>query len=315
VNLFLERSCDQGCAFCYAREWLEDQLPARASLAELQPLFEHYASLVAHAGPPPPWDGEGGEAAMLRRVAGTVTLLGGEPTAHPEFPEVVRTLRGLGLGVCLFTAGSHPERVRVVADQLWFVTLNGRFVRRAQALGIDPSRLSAHLALRPGDDVVALLTGVANEGVSSVVLAFAAPAGGADGPFFTPDDLPAMAEVYSQASQSAKALGITLGWDCSFPSCLDPGRFPARCLPAPVLDPRGLVSVCGGAYFLESAARPLLDFDSLAGLHAFTMDLYARLRRRPTPFAACADCAELPQACHGGCLALRRGYGEAARPG
>ncbi len=246
---------------------------------------------------------------MLRRASGTVTLLGGEPALHPDFEGVVRLLRELGLGVCLFTAGAHPVPVRAVADQVWFVTINGRFVQRASRLGVEPQRLSAHLPLRPGDEVEALLDQVADAGISSAILAFAAPAGGAKGPFLTPSELPAMRELYDRAVHAAERRGLTLGWDCSFPRCLDPGRFPSRCLPVPVLDPSGMVSACGGSYFDDGAARPLADFASLAELHAFSTGIHRRLEALPTPFQRCAACQDFPQACHGGCLALRAGGG------
>lgn len=304
MNLFLTRDCDQGCAFCYALAWMGGDSRDDASLERLWPALEHYARLVRGAGAPPLWQAGAGPAELLASSAGTVNLLGGEPTAHPAFAEVVRRLRSLRLGVNLFTSGAHPERVRSVADSLWFVTLNGRFVERAPLLGVELTRMAAHLPLRPGDDVVALLEAVARAGLRSAVLAFAAPAGGAAGPFFAPPDLAAMAAVVQAAEAAGARLGLTLGWDCAPPRCVLPDG-PGRCLPVPVLDCRGMVSVCGGAYLLEARLRPIQDFDSIAALHTWVQEVYSELSQRPSPYEACQACPQLDEACMGMCLGWR----------
>ncbi len=300
MNLFLTRRCDEGCAFCYARGWLQPGSSADA-LDRLWPALEHYAALVRAAGPPTPGD-------PLAASAGTVNLLGGEPTAHADFVAVVGRIRELGLGVNLFTAGSHPERVRAVADQLWFVTINGRFVDRAPSLGVPVSRLCAHLPLRPGDDVTAQLEAVAAAGLRAAVLAFAAPAGGAIGPFFTPDDPGPMRTTATAAAAAAARLGLTIGWDCAPPRCVLPDG-PGRCVPVPVLELDGSVSVCGGAYVLAERRRPVAEFDSLAALHAWARGIYRELAARPSPFDACRGCAEREKGCYGMCLGWRDASG------
>mgnify|MGYP002639841988 CR=1 FL=1 len=297
MNLFLTRACDQGCAFCYARDWLGSAPEDELGLEALWPALEHYAALVRLAGPPVPGD-------PLAASAGTVNLLGGEPTAHPDFGDLVRRLRSLGLGVNLFTSGANPEVVRSVASDLWFVTINGRFAQRAPSLGVELARVCAHLPLRPGDDVAALLEVVAAAGLRSAVLAFAAPAGGAAGPFFTPDDVQAMAALAAAAQAAADRLGITIGWDCAPPRCVLPDG-PGRCVPVPVLEADGMVSVCGGAYVLADRRRPLLGFDSLDALHGWAQGIYRELAARPSPFAACRDCPERDQGCYGMCLGFR----------
>ncbi len=216
----------------------------------------------------------------------------------------MRRLRALGLGVNLFTSGAHPEAVRAVAPELWFVTINGLFVERASSLGVVLSRVCAHLPLRPGDDVAALLASVAAAGLRAAVLAFAAPAGGAAGPFFTPDDPEPMQALAAQAATAAERLGLTLGWDCAPPRCVLPDG-PGRCIPVPVLEPDGSVSVCGGAYLLEDRRRPITGFGSLAELHAWARGIYLELASRPTPFEACRACPERERGCYGMCLGWR----------
>lgn len=307
MNLLLTRACDQGCAFCYARDW-RGAGGEHAALEALLPALEHYAWLVEAAGPPPPWRDGAGEGERLAHAAGTVNLLGGEPALHPGFVPLVRRLVELGLQVHLFTSGSEPEPVRAVAGLLGFVTINGRFVRRAQGLGLPPERLCAHLPLRPGDDVAALLEEVAAAGLRSAVLAFAAPAGGARGPLFTLDERAVMVALHRRALDAAARLGLTLGWDCAPPRCVVP-EASGRCLPVPVLDVDATVGVCGGDYLRAEPRRPLASFGSLAELHAWTVGIYDGLRRRPSPFGLCRECAELEGRCHGLCLAYRPARG------
>jgi len=302
LNFFLTRSCDQGCAFCYARDWLESEAPTGED-----PLgaLSHYAALVAQAGPPPLWSADQDEATQLLHAARAVNLLGGEPTEHPAFERVVRSVHELGLGPILFTSGAHPEPVRRVAPLLWSITINGHFAHRAPWLGVDPARIIAHLPLAPGDDVQALLQGVVAAGLRSAVLAFAAPAGGASGPLFTPDDLPAMRSVYQAAERFGTEHGLVLAWDCAFPRCVDPTVAPNSCSAVPVMDARGQVSICGGAYFLEEGRRPITSFDSLAALHEHCLAQAQRLRALPSRFARCTDCPERDRGCLGMCLAWR----------
>jgi hypothetical protein len=302
VNLLLTRRCDQGCAFCYAHDWLAEDTPSE--LGALLPALDHYAGLVRTAGPPPAWTQTGDPGALLAIGAATVNLLGGEPTAHPGFEDLVRHIRTLGLRAHLFTSGAHPEAVRAVADLLGFVTINGHFAHRASQLGVAPARLCAHLPLRPDDDVAALLSAVAAQGIPSAVLAFAAPAGGARGPFFTPQDRPAMAAVHAAAVEAARGLGLTIGWDCAPPSCVIPEAH-GRCLPVPVLDAQGKVSVCGGAYMHPAWQRPIDEFASLRALHEWTQQLYRELSERRTPWEACTTCPDLGQRCYGMCLGWR----------
>lgn len=265
----------------------------------------HYARLLREAGPPPPWRDGAPEAERLHVAAGVINLLGGEPTLHPELVAIVRGIRALGLGVGLFTHGGHPERVRAVAGDVWFVTLNGRFAHRARTLGFDLARVSAQVPLRPGDDPDALLAAVSAAGLRSAILAFAAPAGGARGPFFSPDDLPVLRAMFERARTAGTRLGLALAWDCAFPRCLDAEAGAAHCLPVPVLDSEGLVGACSGAYHGQPR-RPLESFTTLAALHAFTAGVHQELRARPHAVDACSACPLLGAGCQGMCLAFRR---------
>lgn len=308
MNLLLTRRCPEQCAFCYGSARAADApLPEAGGTREraaLRALLHHWRDLVRAAPPMPRWDPHQDERTALRFTAGTVNLLGGEPTIHPAFEELVAEIHDLGLGVIIFTAASRPERIRRVAHLLANVCVNAHFAHRIPELGVDPARICANLALRPGDDVIDHLAPVHAAGVRAVALAFATPAGGARGPFFTPDDAPAMRRLLDRARRWCESRGVILAGECAPPRCAWP-EANNSCLPVPIVDPEGRVTVCGGEYFASGETRSLFDFESLQAVHDYTRERVEALRRRRHRLARCRSCPELARGCQGMCLAYR----------
>ena len=308
MNLFLTRGCNERCAFCYAGEFFE-----RAPGADTDALIaaiDTYARLVAAAPPLPPWPDEAkgervDELALTLFASRSVCLLGGEPTLHPQFESIVARIAGHGLGPVLFTNGSRPERVAAVAHLLWSVTINGHFAARAPGLGFDVRRIFANLPVRPGDDVLALLRGIRDAGIRGMFLAFATPVGGTDVRCFTPEDQDEMRALHALALEFCADNGIFLGYDCSFPLCVDERVRQTKCTSVPVMNTRGEVTICGGEYNYSVGLRAIDTFDSLEQLHRYTLDLITPLRARPSIFDVCNQCPEFNHACHGMCLAYR----------
>lgn len=303
MNLFLTRGCNERCAFCYAGDFF-----AQAPGTDEEALFtalDRYARLVSEAPPLPPWSDDVPELAMTLYASRSVGLLGGEPTLHPLFERVVNAIADHGLGVVLFTNGSRPDRVAAVADRLWSVTINGHFAHRAPTLGFDVRRIFANLPLMPGDDVEALLTGIRDAGIRGMFLAFATPVGGADPGCFTPDDQEAMRAMHARALTFCEDNGIYLGYDCSFPLCVDERVRQTKCTSVPVMNTSGQITICGGEYAYQDGLRPIESFASLDELHAYTYGLIGGLRALPSRYDVCNRCPEFNKRCHGMCLAYR----------
>ncbi len=303
MNLFLTRGCNERCAFCYAGDFF-DKAPAGDD-AQLFRSLAHYAGLVAKAPPLPAWDPDAPELAMTYYASRSVGLLGGEPTLSPRFEAIVEAIAGHGLGPILFTNGSRPDRVAAVAHRLWSVTINGHFAARAPTLGFDIKRIFANLPVRPGDDVVAALEVIRDAGIRGVFLAFATPVGGADPHCFTPNDQDEMRRVHALALEFCEQSGIYLGYDCSFPLCVDERVKQTKCTSVPVMNTSGEVTICGGEYAYADGLRPIQEFDSLEALHTYTYGLINGLRALPSRFDICNSCPEFNQRCHGMCLAYR----------
>ena len=303
MNLFLTRGCNERCAFCYAGDFF-DKAPSSDSEA-LFAALARYARLVAEAPPLPLWRDDETELAMTYYASRSVGLLGGEPTLHPQFERVVAAIAGYGLGPILFTNGSRPERVAAVAHLLWSVTINGHFASRAPTLGFDVRRIFANLPLRPGDDAVAALTKIRDAGIRGVFLAFATPVGGADPNCFTPENQDEMRRMHGLALEFCESNGIYLGYDCSFPLCVDERVRQTKCSSVPVMNTSGEVTICGGEYAYAAGLRHVDTFESLEAMHTYTFGLINGLRTLPSKFDVCNECPEFNKRCHGMCLAYR----------
>ena len=304
MNLFLTRGCNERCSFCYADTWFD----TTSAAGPIEPLLAHlrtYARLVAEAPPLPAYNAPTDELSRTFFASRCVNLLGGEPTLHPHFERIVDELHGLGLGVILFTNASRPEKVKAVEAKLWTVTVNGHFARRAPAMGLPMNRVFANLPIAPGDDPIALLEGVAEAGIKGIFLAFVAPVGGRPEAAFRPTDLAEMQRIHGLALDFCERHGIYMGYDCSFPLCVDARVGQTRCSSVPVMDAQGSISICGGEYFYEAGRRPLESFQSLDALHRYTFGLQEALRALPSQFEVCNACPHFNVECHGMCLSYR----------
>jgi pyruvate formate lyase activating enzyme len=92
--LFLP-SCNLRCPFCHNQE-----------------LVLHPELLSSY-----PWDHIKERLSVLRTWLDGVCITGGEPTLHPDLPDLVARVRGLGLSVKLDTNGTRPEVLRSLISQ------------------------------------------------------------------------------------------------------------------------------------------------------------------------------------------------------
>lgn len=311
----LTNSCNEKCAFCYADDFFKaETIAGPGELHEITSALDHYARLVADAPPLPAWDAEVDELTATYRASRVVNLMGGEPTLHPYFADVVEHVHGHGLGVIMFTNGSTPQVVDRVKDKLWSITMNGLFAFRAPDLPFDRNRIFVNLPVRPTDDIIKRLTVVRDAGIKGIFLAFATPAGGSRAKFFTPNDLAAMQRFNTLAKEFCAENGIHLGYDCSFPLCVDEAVAQTRCTSVPVMDSKGFMSICGGEYFSTKEPRHVTEFDSLEELHTWTFGLIEKMRALPSQFDVCNNCPHFNVDCHGMCLVFRESESTAPQP-
>ncbi len=306
MNLFLTNKCNESCSFCYAETFFKGSPKAERKQFETTMAALHiYADLVKDAPPLPGWGPNLDELTQTYFAARCVNLLGGEPSTHPFFTETVDEIHKLKLGCIVFTNGGLPHRIQRVKDKIWSVTVNGHFAQRAPDLGFPMEKVFANLPLRPEDDVVKALTVIRDAGIKGIFLAFATPAGGSRASSFTPDDHGDMVRMHQLALDFCENNGIVMGYDCSFPLCVDERVGQTKCSSVPVMDAEGNMSICGGDYYYSPAKRHISSFDSLTDLHEYTFGVQNRLRDLPSQFDVCNGCEHFNKGCNGMCLAYR----------
>jgi organic radical activating enzyme len=82
VNILLTTRCNKNCSFCFANQAMREK-PAQDMT------LENFRSLI--------------RLAKTDQINPTVKLLGGEPTMHPDFPQILTILRQEGAHACLIS--------------------------------------------------------------------------------------------------------------------------------------------------------------------------------------------------------------------
>lgn len=96
ANLVVTSVCNLHCSYCFAREYLESAPNTFISL----PAFEARLDFLDRSG------------------INEVRLMGGEPTLHPQFPQLIERAQRGGRVVVVFSHGLIPERALQCLESL-----------------------------------------------------------------------------------------------------------------------------------------------------------------------------------------------------
>lgn len=308
MNIAISRVCNQTCAYCFTADHLADSPRPGERFIRIA-MFQEYLAFLVRSG------------------ASEVRLLGGEPTLHPAFPQLVSLACDAGLHITLFTNGLIPEPalaclVDLDAEQCTVVvnvnepspttTMHDR--RRGEALRRLGERALigftiAHNAFQPG-----FLAPLAVDAGCrpQIRVGLAQPCISGTNQSITPNQYPAIGRRIVAWARDAARYGVRLSFDCGFVPCMftaeerdDLAALGAKlgwhCSPVLDVDLDGLVIAC---YPLSRMARmPLSQARSLSELRAFFVQQAAPYRRAGIS-PGCADCPHAAAAlCPGGCLA------------
>lgn len=321
ANLEISRVCAQRCRFCFA---------SRRAVSAPQAVPAPWSGSPSRPLPFLPVETFDDRLAFLDRSGiDEVRLIGGEPTLHPRFPELVA--RTGDRPVVVFSSGLMresaldclaalpPERCTVLVNADATRHPGGPVPaerrRRARAVHRLGSRaLLGVTIVGPDVELEPLLDLVEAAGARPAVrLGLGAPILAGNNDYLPMSAYPAVADRVTRFAEHAARRGVTLQFDCGFVPCMFTPRALAslrettadlgwRCNPVLDLGVDGVVSHCFPlAGVVDLPLTPGADALSLRRQFGAATAGYRRAGIRP----ACSRCPLKQDGdCPGGCLAV-----------
>ena len=311
ANLAISAVCNQNCAYCFTRDHLARQGAGRRFLALAD--LEARLDFLARSG------------------IDQVRLMGGEPTLHPRFSELVKRARAAGFKVVVFSNGLMPESAlsylaSLPVDECTVLVnvndpadigardradVHGRRCAAIRRLG-ERAVLGLNI-YRPDLRPDFMLAIVAETGCQPAIrLGMAQPCLSGDNRYIHPSQYVAVGAQIARFARAAAGARVRIEFDCGFVRCMfspedletlqvagaDVGW---RCNPILDVDTEGRVIHCYPLSGLGSL--PLTpETDAPALREAF--EARTRPYRQSGVFRECATCPfKASGECPGGCLA------------
>ncbi len=311
TNLIVSNTCNLNCAYCFARDSLQASLESYAS---------HFISLDAFSD----------RLAFLERSdVGEIRLLGGEPTLHPKFPELVAMAMTQRKPVVIFSHGLLSEQALACLEVLpveqctVLVNMNAthgaEFAKREQNKRRDvlrrlgPRAMLGFNIFKASFDLNFLLPLILDVNCRpSIRLGLAHPALFGRNEHLHPKQYPIVGHQIANFANVAAKAGVRLEFDCGFVRCMfsnsdfeilhqthaDIGW---RCNPILDIDLDGHVYHC---FPLASKVQRYLSKSCIAADLRESMLEQTQLHRQAGIYRECSTCLLKQNAeCMGGCLA------------
>jgi MoaA/NifB/PqqE/SkfB family radical SAM enzyme len=315
ANLAISAVCNQACAYCFTVDHLArgqgdgTSQPGHSFL----PLgdFEERLDFLARSG------------------VDKVRLLGGEPTLHPQFPELVARARATGKGLTVFSNGLMPPDalacLEVLPPEACTVLVNVNEPDTPERGGVYQQQLETirRLGLRamPGFNIYRtsfrpefLLALIAETGCKPAIrLSMAQPCLSGTNRYIHPNQYRAVAVKVTRFARVAADAGVSLEFDCGFVRCMfsnadletlqetgaDVGW---RCNPILDVDIQGKVLHCYPlARLMSLPLTPTADAPTLRS----QFEARTRRYRQTGVYPECSTCSfKVAGECPGGCLAM-----------
>jgi Radical SAM superfamily len=318
ANLAISSVCNQKCAYCFTVDHFQDRREAEDGTG---PRVEERFL---------PVDAFQERLEFLKRSGiGEVRLLGGEPTLHPQFGELVECARAAGMRVVVFTNGLMPAQalgcLEALNPEQCTVMVNvaepdaasddGFYRRRRDTMRrLGERALPGFNIYRPDFGVDFLLDLIAQTGCKRMIrLGLAQPCLSGDNQYIHPNQYRAIAVKIVSFARVAAERGVTLDFDCGFVRCMfsdddlnvlrAAGTNAAwRCNPILDMDIQGYVIHC---YPLSRLARLPLASECDAASFRGAFERRSRMYRQAGVFRECSECPLKARGeCPGGCLAM-----------
>lgn len=310
ANLAIAAVCNLRCPFCFAGEQMQAASCGSSPFISLR-AFEEQLAFLDRSG------------------IDQVRLIGGEPTLHPRFSELVRRARGRRVAV--FTSGLIPERALASLESLpegsctVMVNMNAtgwpdgptpaeERRRAAVVRRLGGRALLGFTIFRPDFDLGPLLDLIRTSGAKRAIrLGLAQPILDGRNEHLRPELYPAAGRGIVAFAQRAAREGVRFQFDCGFVACMfdeegleilrragtDVGW---RCNPILDVGLDGTVAHCFPlAGTVDTRLSPGVDARRLRR----ELEVRTRTDRGAGIYARCSTC-ELKRRgeCTGGCLAV-----------
>ena len=305
ANLSITSECNQHCRYCFARETLRG-IASDAACMTLA-TFRRALDFLERSG------------------IDQVRLLGGEPTLHPDFPELVQNALARGFRVLVFSNGYMPEVALQCLEKtpaertsvLINVSTSENALPQQQQLAALQrlgSRVLAGLNIdSPSVQFDFLLDLIERYQLAPEIrLGLAHPCVSAQNHFLHPRYYAAVGKRILDFAEKACSQGVTLEFDCGFTPCMFPpeafeilGKSVAeigqRCNPILDILSDGQVIAC---YPLASLHQEPLPDDQDASWLRTRFEERLKPYRTVGIFRECSECLLKKNGqCTGGCLA------------
>lgn len=313
ANIVVSSLCNLSCAFCFARDHLSKQTnPDNQPFITLDDFKDRLDFLE-------------------RSAIEEVRLIGGEPTLHPEFLELVKSARGRFKKLMLFTHGLLPEPVLhclegIPPDEITILVNTNAYWEATELKQKENSRWKTgltRLAERVTlgytiasvdfdcDDLIPLLLEAGFK--KSIRLGLAQPVLGGRNSWLLPRQYPFIGKKVAEFVDRASEHGIEVEFDCGFVRCMfSPEELEIvtrrtqtsifRCNPVLDIDLHGQSSHCFP--LAERFVEPLTSTSLASDLRA-TITEQIRPYRLSGIYKECSSCKfKQTKECTGGCLAL-----------
>lgn len=307
ANLSVSAVCNQHCLYCFTQDHLAGSRAGDGFLKVED--FDARLDFLERSG------------------IDQARFLGGEPTLHPQFPELVDRARARGKKIVVFTNGLMPEAALACLEELpatqctVLVNVNepstaneATFRQQRETIcRLGERALPGFNIYRANFQIDFLLALVIETGCRpSIRLGLAHPCLSGRNRYVYPHQYVVIGEKIAQFAQAASGKDVTVELDCGFVRCMFSDRnlqllesleadVGWRCNPILDIDIRGQVIHCyplaqlGGLSLSSEVDAPALRRAFEARTSAY---------RRAGIFQECSTCVfKLSGECPGGCLA------------
>ena len=313
-NLLLTNYCNRECTYCFAKGKISfsgmERKPAHISLDDLDKVI----------------------AFMKASNLKVFSLLGGEPTLHPEFIQIITKILGEGFSIKLFTNGMMPEKVldflaSLPEDQKNKIGIilninnpgdtpeNEMILQEKTMKTLNKCISLSYNIYKVELDYSFLLETIRKFDLKkNIRLGLAQPLNDNSNSFVNPDDYPIVGTKIATFSDACNLDNVVLGFDCGFVLCM----FDKEQLGRMYLNNVNIGFICGSVIDIgpdlnvwncfplsNSWNVRLEDYKNEEDLKSYFDDHYKAFRRFGIK-DDCFKCNYLQRGqCKGGCIALK----------